>query len=234
MTVFDVNRLPESKWGCTSYQSPDPLISKACVSNSPSSLLVTGTIDRQVCAPQQLPRHTLPAGSKGRGVSALGTQPGQRLLSLPVCLFSAVLFQSPITDRVLVSPAAWASYRGTEGLCPPKSLTTLHSVRTRRRKANPGHALGRAHNSLKITERRNKSMSVWRHRGRWFTFCTCICFVKICLPVACHTQACRIYMLQSIRHKLKCVQLETKPATANFSCFSFIVGKSKRTIRMRK
>lgn len=82
--------------------------------------------------------------------------------------------------------------------------------------------IGRAANSPKITERRNKGTEVWGHGRRWLMSCTSLMVASVllkCLPVICNT-------LMFVKHtyyrvlatQLKCGQLGTKKA-ANFSCF---------------
>lgn len=107
------NKLSESKQGCISYQSSVPSISKACLSKDHFSLLMTGTVGyAALCSPRgqgSSPGTPLPAGSKGRGVTAPGTHPGQGELFPHFCLSSGVLFPSPnpchYWQTVPVSPA---------------------------------------------------------------------------------------------------------------------------------
>lgn len=63
--------------------------------------------------------------------------------------------------------------------------------------------LGRAANSPKITERRNKGTEVWGHGGRWLMSCTSLMVASVllkCLPVICNTYVCKTQVVESISH----------------------------------
>lgn len=96
--------------------------------------------------------------------------------------------------------------------------------------------IGRAANSPKITERRNKGTEVWGHGRRWLMSCTSLMVASVllkCLPVIRNTHVCKTYVLQSISHTLKMWAPRNRESSKLF-LLSLWVGKYKKSIRVRK